>query len=161
MAKEDNVITSIYLTKEMYENIGKIAMQENKSKNEVIRSFLEKGLNVQGHKQDVDFITSIIRQELMAIYNIDDIKVVVERQIERVVKMQMKTGKASASAFFLLIHVVTCMWDNITRDDIVNLLERSTKHGIDYMQLKDYKINQFLEDTDFLLEEVEKLLGKS
>lgn len=161
MAKEDNVITSIYLTKEMYENIGKIAMQENKSKNKVIRSFLEKGLNVQGHKQDVDFITSIIRQELMAIYNIDDIKAVVERQIERVVKMQMKTGKASASAFFLLIHVVTCMWDNITRDDIVNLLERSTKHGIDYMQLKDYKINQFLEDTDFLLEEVEKLLGKS
>ncbi len=158
--KADNVITSIYLTKEMYKDIETIARKENISKNEVIRTFLEKGLQVQGHKEDIDFITKIIRQELMAIYQIGDIKSIIEKQIERVVKMQMKTGKASASAFFLLIHVVTCMWDNITRDDIVNLLERSTKHGIDYMQLKDYKINQFLEDTDFLLEEVEKLLGK-
>lgn len=159
MPREKSIKRSINFAPDTLKTLDTLAVKNNTTTSELVREYVEKGLSVDGYKQDVDFITSIIRNELMAIYNIDDIKAVVEHQIERAIKMQMKTGKVSASAFFLLIHTVTCMWPNTTRDDIANLLERSTKHGVGYMQKKDYQINDFLYDTDSLFDEAEKVVN--
>ncbi|MFI3238749.1 MAG: hypothetical protein R3Y47_12125 [Lachnospiraceae bacterium] len=162
MALKDQkgVPLTVRIKPDTYEQIKKLAVSNNLNVSEQVRAFIEKGLNIDGHKQDTDFITGIIRQELMAIYNLDDIKGVVEHQIERVVKMQMKTGKVSSSAFFLLLHTTLCMWENVSRDEANELLERIIRSGVDYMQLKDFKINDFLYDTDNLQNEVNKMINK-
>ena len=71
------------------------------SRNEQIRRYIEKGLDVEGYSQNIDFIAGIIRQELLAVYHIEDIKAVVEQQANRIAKMHMKSGKIDAAAFFL------------------------------------------------------------
>ena len=101
MAKrDDRIITSVYLTKEMCSQIDKMADRGHISRNEQIRRYIEKGLAVEGYSQDIDLIAGIIRQEVQAVYHIEDIKAVVEQQANRIAKMHMKSGKVDTAAFF-------------------------------------------------------------
>ncbi len=104
--RDDRIITSVYLTKEMCSQIDRMADREHISRNEQIRRYIEKGLAVEGYSQDIDLIAGIIRQEVQAVYHIEDIKAVVEQQANRIAKMHMKSGKVDAAAFFLLVKVL-------------------------------------------------------
>lgn len=104
--RDDRIITSVYLTKEMCSQIDRMADREHISRNEQIRRYIEKGLAVEGYSQDIDLIAGIIRQEVQAVYHIEDIRAVVEQQANRIAKMHMKSGKVDAAAFFLLVKVL-------------------------------------------------------
>lgn len=153
----DRIITSVYLTKEMCGQIDKMADREHVSRNEQIRRYIEKGLNIEGYTQNIDLIASIIRQELMAVYHIEDIKAVVEQQANRIAKMQMKSGKIDAAAFFLMIKVLMNVAHEGTEDQFDQMLNEAITLGVDYMQKKDFQINSFLQDTDNLRSLAEKL----
>lgn len=151
MAKRsDRIITSVYLTKEMCEQVDQMAAKGHISRNEQIRRYIEKGLDVEGYSQNIDFIAGIIRQELLAIYHIEDIKAVVEQQANRIAKMHMKSGKVDAAAFFLLIKVLMNMAQEGTSDQFDQMLSEAIALGVNYMQKKDFQINSFLHDTDNL-----------
>ena len=141
---------SVYISKNTMDQIEKVAHSEGVKASEVMRGYIEKGLSIDGYKQDVDFIASIIRQELTAIYHIDDIKKVVEAQTNRLAKMLMKSGKLSSAEFFLLIKVLIYMWDEKADYDFDQMLTEAVTLGVDYMQKKDFQINSFLEDTSNL-----------
>ena len=148
--KSDRIITSIYLTKEMCNETDKLAARAGISRNEQIRRFIEKGLDVEGYAQNVDFIASIVRQEFTSVYHIEDIKAVVEQQTNRLAKMLMKSGKISAGGFFLLLRVLSLLANAGTEDDFDQMLGEAVSMGVDYMQKKDVQINSFLQDTDHL-----------
>ncbi len=158
MAKrDDRIITSVYLTKEICEQVDKAAVRGHISRNEQIRRYIEKGLDVEGYSQNIDFIAGIIRQELLAVYHIEDIKAIVEQQTNRIAKMHMKSGKIDAAAFFLLIKVLMNMAQEGTGDQFDQMLGEAITLGVDYMQKKDFQINSFLHDTDNLRRIAEKL----
>lgn len=158
MAKrDDRIITSVYLTKEMCAQIDKMANREHISRNEQIRRYIEKGLAVEGYSQDIDQIAGIIRQEIQAVYHIEDIKAVVEQQTNRIAKMHMKSGKINAAAFFLLVKVLMNVAHKGTEDQFDQMLNEAIKLGVDYMQKKDFQINSFLYDTDNLRRLAEEL----
>ena len=149
MAKrEDRIITSVYLTKDMCQQIDKMASREHISRNEQIRRYIEKGLTVEGYSQNIDFIAGMIRQELLAVYHIEDIKAVVEQQANRIAKMHMKTGKLDAAAFFLLVKVLMNMAQQGTEYQFDQMLDEAVSLGVDYMQNKDFQVNSFLHDTE-------------
>lgn len=151
MKRERAVPVTIRLDTTTIEQIKKLANSNDLNVSEQVREFIDKGLAIKSYKQDVDFITRIIRQELMAIYNIDDIKAVVRDQNERVIKMMMKTGKLSSAEFFLMLKVIYYIWDVKGIDNRGEVIDSSIKLGIDYMQMKDFKINDFLKDNDYLI----------
>lgn len=158
MAKrEDRIITSVYLTKDMCRQIDKIADREHISRNEQIRRYIEKGLAVEGYSQDIDLIAGIVRQELQAIYHIEDIKAVVEQQTNRIAKMHMKSGKIGAAAFFLLIKVLMNVAHEGTEEQFDQMLNEAVSLGVDYMQKKDFQINSFLQDSGNLRRIADKL----
>ena len=155
--RDDRIITSIYLTKEMCIQVDKIAAKEHVSRNEQIRRYIEKGLNIDGYTQNIDFISSIIRQELLAIYHIEDIKAVVEQQTNRIAKMHMKTGKVDAAAFFLLLKVLINMAHEGTEEQFEQMLNEAVTLGVDYMHKKVFQINSFLQDSAYLRKLADKL----
>lgn len=158
MAKRsDRIITSVYLTKEMCDQIDKVAGREHISRNEQIRRYIEKGLTVDGYTENIDFIAGIIRQEFTSVYHIEDIKAVMEQQTNRLAKMLMKSGKLDGAAFFLLIKVLMNMAHAGTEDEFDQMLNEAVTLGVDYMQKKDYQINSFLQDTDNLRRLADKL----
>lgn len=151
MAKRnDRIITSVYLTKEMCGQIDRMAGREHISRNEQIRRFIEKGLSVESYSQNIDFIAGIIRQELLAVFQMEEIKTVVEQQTNRIAKMHMKSGKICAASFFLLIKVLMNITQEGTEEQFGEMLNHAVSLGVDYMQKKDFQINSFLRDTDNL-----------
>lgn len=150
MKRNDRIITSIYLTKEMCNQIDKMADRGHISRNEQIRRYIEKGLTVEGYTQNIDFIAGIIRQELLAVYQIEDIKAIIEQQVNRIAKMHMKSGKITAASFFLLMKVLINLAHEGTEEEFDQMLSEAIALGVDYMQKKDFQINSFLHDTDNL-----------
>ena len=141
---------SIYLPKETLEKLEKIAINKGVKTSEVIRMFIDKGLNIESSREDIDFITDIIRQELTSIYRLEDIKEILDKQTNRLAKMIMKIGKMSTGQIFLLINMFLRMIDEAEEDRFDELLEMSIRNGINYMQKKDFQINDFLQDTENL-----------
>lgn len=138
----------VRVTADMQKNIEKVARKNHRSVSEVVRQFIEKGLEIEGYTQDVDFIARIVRQE---------IKAQLAQQIDRLVKIQMKTGKISAALYYLTLKLYV---DMVSSEKLVSLKEMATetrKLGIKYMCYKDHEIDNYLEDDDMVFHDVDKL----
>ena len=148
---------SFVLDVQTLDTLEKLALKQGINTSELVRKFIDKGLSVEGHKQDIDLITDIIRQELTAIYNPVDIKNIVDTGVNRLAKMLMKSGKLSSAEFFLMLKVLMYVWNENDGKDFQQMLKESVALGVDYMQKKDFQINEFLEDTDGLVSSAKSL----
>lgn len=157
MKQEATVQLCVKIPVHTAEQIKKLADADSIGVAEQLRRFIDKGLSIEGYSQNIDFIAGIIRQELMAVYHIEDIKAVVEQQANRIAKMHMKSGKIDAASFFLLIKVLMNVAHEGTDDQFDQMLNEAVTLGVDYMQKKDFQINSFLQDTDNLRHLADKL----
>ncbi len=133
---------SIRFKAKSIEDMKKLAAVRGISVSDIVREFVEKGLAVDGHKSDIDFITEIIHREL---------KEVLEPQTNRIVKMLMKIGKASAGSMYSNISLIQMISDE-DQDAFYEMINRSLRLGVEYMKKKDVEVDQYLSQTD----EVEK-----
>ncbi|MBD5480350.1 MAG: hypothetical protein HDR14_13880 [Lachnospiraceae bacterium] len=141
----------------MLETLDKLAVKQHTTTAGLVRGYVEKGLCVEGCKEDVDFIAQIIRQELTAVYHVDEIKAIVDHDADRLAKMLMKVGKVSGAMFFLLLKVLMSLAAEGSEDNFDCMLTEAVKLGVDYMQKKDFQINSFLEDTGNLRKLADRL----
>ena len=132
--KLDRVITSIYLTKEMCEELDKKAARDKVSRNELIRRFIEKGLAVDGHAEGIDFIRRHIREELSNIIN---------PKIERIVKLVVKSGVVSAAGYFLNAEMLAEFIPPSRQRELQDVLLESKKKGVVYFRLTDQELEEF------------------
>lgn len=154
---EKSVKRSINFMPDTLEALDKLAAKSHTTTSGLVRQYVEKGLSVEGYQENIDFIAGIIRQELMAIYHIEDIKAVMEQQTNRIAKMLMKSGKIDAAGFYLLVKVLMNVAHDGTEDQFDQMLNEAVTLGVDYMQKKDVQINSFLQDTDNLRRLADKL----
>ena len=103
---------------------------------------------MDGYKEDVDLITTVVRQE---------IKSQLDTQIDRLAKMLMKTGKISAGLYYLVLKLLRRQFGTTKSQSLKELATETRKMGVKYMQLRDYQINDYLEDDDTIFSEIDKL----
>ena len=137
--------------------MDKLAAKNHTTTSDLVRGYVEKGLSIEGSREDIDFIARIIRQEITAVYHVDEIKEIADHDTDRLAKMLMKIGKINGAIFFLLIKVLMNLANEGSEDDFDQMLSEAVKLGVDYMQKKDFQINSFLQDTANLRELAEKL----
>lgn len=148
---------SINFTTETLETLDKLAAKNHTTTSELVRGYVEKGLSIEGSREDIDFIARIIRQEITAVYHVDEIKAIADHDTDRLAKMLMKIGKINGAIFFLLIKVLMNLANEGSEDDFDQMLSEAVKLGVDYMQKKDFQINSFLQDTANLRELADKI----
>lgn len=148
---------SITFYKKDLDALEKLAAKRNSNVSELTRGFVRKGLALESTKEDVDLIASVLRQELTDVYQISDVKDIVDHNTDRLAKMLMKIGKIDGAMFYLLIKVLMTMLNEGSRDDFEYMIQESVKLGVDYMQKKDFQINSFLQDTSNIMERADKL----
>lgn len=148
---------SVNFPAETLKSLDKLATREHTTTSELIRNFVEEGLKVNGYEEQVDFIARIIRQEITAVYHVEDIKAISDHSADRLAKMLMKTGKINAAMFFLLVKVLIHLADRRSLEEMEHMVSEAVALGVDYMQKKDFQINSFLYDTDFLMHLADKL----
>ena len=141
---------TVKVTKERADMLKTLSARKHMSMSELVRRFIDKGLNTDSYREDVDFFADIVRNELTFIYNINDIEQILDKQMNRLAKMFMKIGKISSGQLFLLISMFLEIIDAADEDKFDVILEKSMRNGINYMQKKDFVINDFLNDTDNL-----------
>ena len=130
--------------------MDKLAARNHTTTSELVRGYVEKGLAIEGSREDIDFIARIIRQELTAVYHVDEIKAIADHDTDRIAKMLMKIGKINGAAFFLLIKVLMNLANEVSEDDFDQMISGAVRLGVDYMQKKDFQINSFLQDAENL-----------
>ncbi|MCI8392246.1 MAG: hypothetical protein HFI35_16610 [Roseburia sp.] len=141
----------------MLETLDKLAAKTDTTTSELVRGYVEKGLAIDGNREDIDFIAGMIRQELTAVYNAGEIASIVNHGIDRLAKMLMKIGKINGAVFFLLIKVLMNFVNEGSEDRFDEMVADAVRLGVDYMQKKDFQINSFLQDTANLLDLAEKI----
>ena len=94
------------------------------------------------------FGDGIVRQE---------IKGQLDTQIDWLAKMLMKTGKISAGLYYLTLKLLIRQYGTTKSQSLKELATETRKMGVKYMQLRDYQINEYLEDDDMIFTEIDKL----
>ena len=125
---------SIRFKAKSIEEIQKIAVIRKVTVSDIVREYVEKGLTVDRYKEDTDFITEIIRQEL---------KDILEPQINRIVKMLMKIGKVSAGTMYSNLSLIQLINDE-DQEAYFEMISRSLKLGVEYMKKKDVEVDAYL-----------------
>lgn len=148
---------SVNFTKDTLEALEKLASREHTTVSDLVRRFVDEGLRIGGYKEDVDFIAGIIRQEITAVYHLEDIKAVSGHDTDRLAKMLMKTGKINAAMFFLLIKVLTDLSGGDGGQEFEQMVSDAVGLGVSYMQKKDSQINSFLYDTENLMRMADRM----
>jgi len=95
---------------------------------EVVRGYIDKGLSVDGYSADISFIRTQIREELSAI---------LMPQINRLIKVIIKTGIMSVGGFYLLCDTLDCLVPLHSRQPLEQSIELSKKKAAIYLKLKD------------------------
>ena len=129
------------------EEMEKLAAIRGASVSDIVREFVEKGLAVDGYKNDIDFITEIIHREL---------KEVMEPQINRIVKLLMKIGKASAGTMYSTIKLVQLVTDE-DEQAYFEMVNKSLRLGVEYMKKKDVEVDQYLGQVDKVNKDSQRL----
>ena len=137
---------TVKVTKEKADMLKTLSTRKHMSMSELVRRFIDKGLNIDSYREYVYFFADIVRNELTSIYNINDIEQILDKQMNILAKMFMKIGKISSGQLFLLISMFLEIVDVADEDKFDVILEKSMRNGINYMQKKDFVINDFLND---------------
>ncbi len=148
---------SITLHNETLKDIEKLALKNKINTSEQIRRFIDEGLKIKSYREDIDFIANILRTELLSIFRIEDIETILEKNNNRLSKMMYKMSTLNCGQLFLLISMFLEIVDTNDEDKFDEILNKSMKNGIDYMQKQDFKINDFLQDIDELKHIANKL----
>ena len=120
-----------YDATETLETLDKLAAKNHTTTSELVRGYVEKGLSIEGSREDIDFIARIIRQEITAVYHVDEIKAIADHDTDRLAKMLMKIGKINGAIFFLLIKVLMNLANEGSEDDFDQMLSEAVKLGVD------------------------------
>jgi hypothetical protein len=138
---------ALRLPASMHEQLVKVAAAHNATVSEEVRRFVKEGLGVESSKESLDLIATTLRGEL---------KIQLDKQVERIVKMQMKIGKLSAAEYYLLLKLLLSLGTTNSKT-LKDLAAEARKDGVKYMQMRDYDVNTYLEDGDQILFDIERL----
>ena len=134
--KQNGVALSLRVAPEMEESVKKIAYAEGKSKSEVYRELLEKGLVAGGYKTGTEDLTERVRSAVDA---------VMRPQVERLASISAKAAQISAADFFLLAWLGQQLTPPGRQADYEEIANAARRLGVQYLKLgKDKDIDAFI-----------------
>jgi hypothetical protein len=138
---------SIAFPVKQLEQLDKIAKKDNQDVSKVVRRAVDQYLSIQANRDDIDFISGLIRQE---------VKAEIGKQANRLAAMLFKVGAITSSNYFLAVRMMSDVISPSLQEDFKDINSNARKLGIDYMKQNGVGVIEFLEDD----EAVDKAAGK-
>lgn len=142
------VSINVRLSEETKSELEAQARKKKVSTSEVIRDFIYKGLEVDGYKNELDFITETINTA---------VKTALSPQIERLVKILMKIGKINGAGYFTQLANLMNASDKTNLTTLEETIQICNRLAIDYMNLRDVNVEKYLMDHEGLFRKALKL----
>jgi hypothetical protein len=130
---------SVDLSPATYEALRKIAAVQNKPVSEIIRKYIEQGLNVDKTARDIDFIRKQIREEL---------DIMLKPQINRLAKLLMRVGMMDISFCYFtskLVHLFAPVDDRTSYEE---LMAECKHNAAAYLNMRDASLDAAFRDFD-------------
>lgn len=123
------------LDSETNDLLDRFAANQKRTKSEVIRMLLDKGLKTEGYKVEDDRLYEMVKAAVSEIS---------KPQVERLAAISAKATQISSAAYFLLVCMMRMMLPEGERDEVDELAARARKLGIEYLKLRDKDIDAFI-----------------
>ena len=148
--KKDGLVArrSVHLPEEVYENVCKLAKEQHTTPSAVMRSLITKGLTVAFIEDSEGLVRRIVHEE---------VKLIIDHTVERLVKLQLKSTKASASALYMLL--VLLQNDYVGEASAQDLLANAFKQAAIYMRTKEKTNDEYAAEAKEFIEGA-KTIGK-
>ena len=106
----------------------RLAAQRNESMSDVVRLYTEEGLNGTLNKDNIDFITGIIREQ---------VKHVIQPQIERLASLSAKAYMEAATATLLTAETIAKFVDVAEQEAFQDVYEKARKKALATVRKKE------------------------
>lgn len=113
-----------------YEKIRAIAHKQNRDMSDVVREWAVSGLNGKLGADNIDLITQIIR---------DQLKAVMQPQIERLASIEAKTCIQASAAYYLTAEVLSKFVPEEYLENYYEVTEAARRKGVEYLKRKPEK----------------------
>jgi predicted DNA-binding protein len=132
---------SICFSESLYDALQKLSAKKKISLAAVVRECVEKGTMVDYYAAEQDMIRGFIREE---------IEVVLNKNIDRIIRLQLKGTQAAATMMYACIRVLSDVYaDEVTFE---NVLARAHKEAHVYMKQKEQPFEYHLTEARKLIE---------
>ena len=148
MVEQKTKRITFHLTVDTARKIERLAAKENQDVSKVIRRAIDKYLSIQANKDDIDFISGIIRQE---------VKAEIGKQANRLAAMLFKVGIITSGNYFLAVKMLADVISPSMQEDFKDINSNARKLGIDYMKQSGVGVVEFLEDDEAVAAAVGKI----
>lgn len=139
MAKSNesaNTRRSVCLPDDVYENVCALAREKHTTPAAVMRSLIVKGLSVAFMEDSESLIRKIVCEE---------VKAGIDHGIERVIKLELKSTKASSTSMYLLLNLL--LHDYIGEATANDLLANAFKQAALYMRVKEKTYDEYVSEA--------------
>ena len=127
-----NIRMSFAVSEKMKAELDVIAAKRHITVSELIRDYIDKGMNVDKTASDIDFIRKQIREEL---------DLMLKPQINRLAKLLMRIGMMTVSFCYFtskIIHYFVPLNDRISYEE---LMEKSKHDSAAYLNMRDSSLD--------------------
>ena len=134
-----NLRMSFAVSEKMKEGLDTIAAKRHITTSELIRDYIDKGMNVDKAAADIDFIRKQIREEL---------NIMLKPQINRLAKLLMRIGMMTVSFCYFnskLVHLFAPLDDRTSYEE---LMAECKHNAAAYLNMRDASLEAAFREFD-------------
>lgn len=138
---------SIYISERAYEDLKNLSVKKRTSMANLVRKFVTKGLNVENHDENEEEFRRMIHDEMTEVF---------KQQVERLIKLQVKSTKASAITMYTGLQIMSESF----ADDVsfARVVASASKQAAAYMKQKEKSDDEYMQDTNEILNGMKKVV---
>ena len=136
MSRSERYHIDVRIDKQTWEQLNKAAISQGKTKSQVARSMLNKGLKMDGYKNDDDRLYQMI---------LDAVHEVLDPQVKRFAAIMAKDTHVSATSFFMQVAFAKACFNEDDGDSIDEAVHTARRLAIEYLKLKDSDLERFFQ----------------
>lgn len=148
MEKRINTVQlSISFPDDIYEDLRKLAVRKHTSMAGIVRSFVADGLTVESHDENKEGFRRMIHDEMTEVF---------KQEVERLIKLQVKSTKASAITMYTGLQIMSESF----ADDVsfARVVASASKQAGAYMKMKEKTDDEYMQDTNEILNGMKKVV---
>ena len=127
-----NIRMSFAISEKMKAELDVVAAKRHITSSELIRDYIDKGMNVDKTASDIDFIRKQIREEL---------DIMLKPQINRLAKLLMRIGMMTVSFCYFTSKIVHLFVPLSERTSYEELLSASKHEAAAYLSMRDSSLD--------------------
>ena len=138
---------SIYISERAYEDLKKLSVKKRTSMANLVRNFVTKGLNVENLDENEEGFRRMIHDEMTE---------VIKQEVERLIKLQVKSTKASAITMYTGLQIMSESF----ADDVsfARVVASASKQAAAYMKQKEKSDDEYMQDANEIISGMKKVV---